>query len=78
MKPMSDLCARCQQNSNAILRAANVPDYEKTAATIKAAEEHLRIVQLERSFYKTTCDTCRKNLDNHFTENGMYSPPALY
>ena len=30
MKPMSDLCWVCQQNSMAIMRAANTPDTEKT------------------------------------------------
>ena len=33
MKPMSDLCWVCQQNSMAIMRAANTPDEEKTQVT---------------------------------------------
>ena len=49
MKPMSDLCWQCQQNSTAILRAANFPESEKTE-TLLAAQEHLQLVQLERSF----------------------------
>jgi len=49
MKPMSDLCWTCQQNSTAILRAANRPLLEKTE-TIMSAEKHLLLVQLERSF----------------------------
>ena len=53
MKPMTDLCWICQKNSTAIVRAANSSDI------IKAAENHLFLVQLERSFYKTTCDSCR-------------------
>ena len=77
MKPMSDLCWQCQQNSNAILRAANLPECEKSA-TIKAAEEHLRVVQLERSFYNTTCDDCKRSLTGHFTVNGIFSPPSLF
>ena len=52
MKPMSDLCWTCQQNSTAILRAANCSEGDKSE-TIKAAEEHLRIVQVEQSSYKT-------------------------
>lgn len=40
MKPMSDLCWTCQQNSAAILRAANHHESEKSA-TIKSAEKHL-------------------------------------
>ena len=33
MKAMSDLCCVCQQNSMAIMRAANTPDEEKTQVT---------------------------------------------
>ena len=75
MKPMSDLCWQCQQNSTALLRAANRPEEEKTM-TIKDAQEHLRVVQLERSFYKTTCDQCRTSVMSHFTINGQFSPPS--
>ena len=61
MKLMSDLCWTCQQNSTAILRAANCSEGDKSETT-KIAEEHLRIVQVERSFYKTTCDKCRDSI----------------
>ena len=54
MKPISDLCFECQKNSTAIVRAANSHDVEKSAV-LKKAEEHLRIVQMERSFYKINC-----------------------
>ena len=74
MRPMSDLCWTCQQNSTAILRAANKPDIEKSA-TILAAQNHLFIVQLERSYYKTTCDSCREQIVNYFSSNGLFSPP---
>ena len=33
MKPMTDLCWVCQQNSNAIMKAANTPESEKTQVT---------------------------------------------
>lgn len=33
MKPMSDLCWVCQQNSVAIMRAANTPEEEKSQVT---------------------------------------------
>lgn len=77
MKPMSDLCWQCQQNSNAILRAANLPESEKSA-TIKTAEEHLRVVQLERSFYKSTCDECKRSATALFTVNGTLSIPPVF
>ena len=52
IKPKSDLCWTCQQNSTAIIRAANKPETEKSA------KDHLFVVQLEMSFYKITCDLC--------------------
>ena len=33
MKPMSDLCWVCQQNSTAIMRAANCPEEEKSSVS---------------------------------------------
>ena len=74
MKPMTDLCWTCHKTSTAILRAANSTETKKSS-TIKEAEEHLRIVQVERSFYKTTCDDCRKSVMKHFTVDGEFWPP---
>ena len=34
MKPMSDLCWVCQQNSSAIMRSANRPEEEKSTVSI--------------------------------------------
>ena len=76
MKPMTDLCWTCHQNSIAILRAANCSEANKSI-TIKEAEEHLHIVQIERSFCKSTCDACRESVRAHFTVNGEFTPPAL-
>ena len=36
MKPMTDLCAICQENSTVVLRAANRPEAEKTTVSIKS------------------------------------------
>ena len=77
MKPMSDLCWTCQQNSPAILRAANHIESEKSAS-IKAAEEHLTIVQLERSFYRSSCDDCRTLVRSHFIKDGCFAPPSPF
>ena len=76
MKPMSDLCWQCRQNSTAILRATNCPEGEKSA-TLIAAQEHRTLVQLERSFYKTTCDDCKQSIRACFTENDIFKPPPL-
>lgn len=76
MKPMNDLCWTCHRNSTAILLAANSSEASKSS-TIREAEEHLHIVQIERSFYKSTCDSCRKSVRAFFTIDGEFHPPAL-
>ena len=76
MKPMTDLCWTCQQNSSAILKAANCPERQKSSV-VEAAQEHLRIVQIERSFYKTTCDDCKKSIREFFTNSNDFQPPPL-
>ena len=76
MKPMSDFCWQCQQNSSAILRAANYPESEKSETLINA-QEHLQLVQLERSFYKTKCDDCKRSVRAYFTQNDEFRPPTL-
>lgn len=74
MKPRSDLCWQCQQNSAAILRTANASEVEKSS-TIGDALEHLRIVKLERANYKSTCESCKESVRSHFTIDGKFSPP---
>ena len=76
MKPMADFCWICHQNSTVILRAANSSEASKSS-TLKEAEEHLRIVQVERSFYKSTYDTCEEYVTTLFTINGEFQPPSL-
>ena len=41
------------------------------------ALEHLRIVKMERSFYKSICDECKESIRAHFVTNGEFSPPPL-
>lgn len=64
MKPMSDLCLTCQQNSNLIVKAANRTILEKTDA-LKKAEEHLFHATTERSFYNVKIQECRDVLAEH-------------
>lgn len=73
MKPMTDLCWTCHQNSTAILRAANSSEMSKST-NLAEAEKHLRIVQIERSFYKTTC---RETIRSYFTIDGEFQLPLL-
>ncbi len=74
MKPRSDLCWQCQQNSAAIVRTANSPEAEKSEV-IADALEHLRIVRLERAHYKSTCTECKKSVHSHFVSEGKFTPP---
>ena len=64
------------QNMDSLNRSANCPEREKSDV-VKTIEEHLRIVQTERSFYKTTCSDVKKEIVAHFTTDGVFTPPAL-
>ena len=53
-KPMTDLCLTCQQNTTKLLRAANLPEQDKSDC-IKAQQDHLNCAQTERELYRNTC-----------------------
>ena len=74
MKPRSDLCWQCQQNSAAIVRSANLSESEKSASIV-AALEHLRVVGMERAHYKHICNECRESVKSHFSTDGKFTPP---
>ena len=74
MKLRSDLCWQCQQNSTAIIRTANLSEADKTAA-IESALEHLRVVRMERTHYKTICEECKVSVRAHFTTDEIFTPP---
>ena len=76
MRPMTDLCWQCQQNSTTILRSAHASDLEKSA-TLSKAIEHLRIVTVERSYYRSISEDCRRSIRSHFSEGGNFQPPPL-
>ena len=65
MKPRSDLCWQCQQN---------LSDSEETVA-IANVLEHLTIVKMERSLYKSKCEECKASIEAYFTVDGTFSPP---
>ena len=74
MKPRSDLCWQCQQNSWAIMRTANSSEVEKSSS-ISAALEHLQLVKLERTHYKKVCEECKESVQSHFKVDGKFAPP---
>ena len=53
-KPMTDLCLTCQENTSKLLRAANLPDHEKSQC-VQAQQEHLNLALGERDLYKEVC-----------------------
>jgi len=63
-------------NITAIMCSANCPEAEKTS-TISEALEHLYIVKMERTYYKSTYDECKTSIQDHFTTDGELSPPSL-
>ena len=71
---MTDLCWECQRNSAAILCAVNCPIAAKSA-TLKKAEEHLLLIQKERSFYKSILNECRRVVHDYFSSTGSFTPP---
>lgn len=73
---MTDLCWTCQQNRRAIIRASNFSDRVKSDV-LQKAEEHLLLVQKERSYYKTKCKECENQTRAHFDDDGEFQPPPL-
>ena len=61
MNPMTDLSWQCQQNNTAVIQSANCSEEEKSV-TIQRAEEHLRIVHVERSFYNFFFFKCAESV----------------
>ena len=61
-KPMTDLCWTCQLNNQLIYKGVNIAEEDKSSR-LRSQEEHLRIVQAERSVYNGMVDdskaTCR-------------------
>ncbi|KAK2549844.1 hypothetical protein P5673_029666 [Acropora cervicornis] len=78
-KPMTDLCLTCQQNTTKLLRAANLPETEKSDC-IKAQQDHLNCAQAEREFYRETCSssaTMFNRLEVEINLNEVREPCSL-
>ena len=61
-KPMTDLCLTCQENTSKLLRAANLPDHEKSQY-VQAQQEHLNLALGERDLYKEVCQQATANFE---------------
>lgn len=74
MKPMTDLCWTCQKNNSAIIRSVNCSEQDKSDV-LKKAEEHLRIVHVERSFFTAIVAECSKSIREHYTNRNNFEAP---
>ena len=86
---MTDLCWVCQQNSTAIMRAANTPTEEKSEVNlyqcltyilkihkiVKRAEEHLLSATKARSYLKSQVQTAKEEIKKNFLDKGAPIPP---
>ena len=61
-------------NSTSIMRTANLSETEKSSS-ISNALEHLRLVKLERSHYKSIWVECKESVRAHFVTDGRFTPP---
>ena len=61
-KPMTDLCFTCQQNTSKLLRAANLPEAEKSEC-VQAQQQHLTSVQTERELYRKVCEEAKRSFE---------------
>ena len=57
-KPMTDLCFTCQQNTSKLVRAANLPEEEKSQC-VQAQQAHLNSVQTKRELYRKVCEKAK-------------------
>ena len=71
MKPRSDFCWQCQQNSTAIIKVDNHPEADKSEA-YETALEHLHILKTVRKHYKTIL---RQMQNTVCVLNDIFTPP---
>lgn len=58
-RPMTDLCWTCQRNNREISTTSNLPECVKAAKLVKQ-QQHLQVVQEERSVYQKMVEQCRQ------------------
>lgn len=75
-KPMTDLCFICQQNTSKLVRAANLPEEEKSQC-VQAQQAHLNSVQTERELYKKVCEEAKWNFEEVQDQIDLEEPHEL-
>lgn len=74
-KPMSDLCWTCQKNNTLIYRSANLTDANKCERVL-LQEQHLDIVQKERSLYNSMVHDARQTCQDNAIAELVPSAPC--
>ena len=70
MKPASDICQECAQNSRAVHRSQGMPDNIKNERLQKATE-HLKKAKVQRNYYQAQCDLAKQVMSSGEVVNEM-------
>ena len=62
VKPMTELCLTCQENTSHLQRASNLSDREKSER-LRTHQQHLNRPQTEQEFYKHSCAQSEKAIE---------------
>ena len=72
MKPATDLCFECQQNTSLVMKAANMPENVKNKRLIDA-QKHLSLAQMQQQHYNDQCKQGKQALEISPT-----NPPCMH
>ena len=72
IKPASDLCFTCQQNTNLLMRSVNLPESIKSEC-FQNAQLHLQRARVQRQDYN---DQCKKAYDDLAVCSKLGKPPT--
>ena len=62
VKPMTELCLTCQENTSHLQRASNLSNREKSER-LRTHQQHLNRPQTEQEFYKHSCAQSEKAIE---------------
>ena len=68
LKPMTDLCWVCQQNSATIMRSANIPEEEKSEVKLLL---HLDLATKARTYLKALVTAAKETILKFYTKKDL-------
>ena len=71
MKPATDLCFECQENTSLLMKAANMPESMKSKR-ISHAQKHISLAQMQRQHYNDQCEQAKRALEVNETNSYMH------